>query len=81
MDDESWEQAQVESSLKDFKRLIESYGDDFFREGLRKYVKGTGLGISITKRDKWLEQAGSVEGDEVPEGWDGTVKPVIIDDF
>lgn len=81
MDDDAWEQVQIETATKDFGRLIERYGDDLFREALRKYVKGTGLGISITKRNNWLEQAGSVKGDEVPEGWDGTVVPVIDNDF
>jgi len=81
LDNETWEEAQIQNAIRDFGRLIDRYGDDYFREGLRKYVKGTGLGISINKRNKWLEQAGSVEGDEVPEGWDGTVTPVIEDTF
>jgi hypothetical protein len=81
MDDDAWEQVQIETATKDFGRLIERYGDDCFREALRKYVKGTGLGVSITKRNNWLEQAGSIKGDEVPQGWDGTVVPVIDNDF
>ena len=45
-------------------RLVERYGEDFFREGLRKAVRGTDLGVKISQRNKWLEQVGSVKGDE-----------------
>jgi hypothetical protein len=81
MDNDAWEKEQIETAARDLGRLIERYGDDYFREGLRKHVKGAGLGVSITKRSNWLEQAGSVEGEEVPEDWDGTVTPLMEDAF
>ncbi|WP_237703925.1 hypothetical protein [Shewanella sp. HN-41] len=63
-DDENREQELIEAATKDFNRLIERYDPDIFREGLRKLTRGMGLGISISKRDKWLEQAGSVQGSD-----------------
>jgi len=80
MDDDEWEKAQIDSAMSDFRKMIERYGDDFFREALRKQVKASGLGITITKRKSWLGQAGSVEGDEVPNDWGGMVSPALVED-
>jgi hypothetical protein len=63
-DSDEWEQAQIKNAVGDISRLVERYGEDYFREGLRKAVRGTALGVSISQRGKWLEQAGSVKGDE-----------------
>ena len=80
-DDETWVEAQLKGAMNDITRLITSYGDDCFREALRTKVRATGLGISITKRNAWLGQAGSVKGNDVPEGWDGSVPSIVEDDF
>jgi hypothetical protein len=61
---DEWEQAQIQNAANDMSGLVDRYGEDFFREGLRKAARGSGLGVSISKRSKWLKQAGSVEGDE-----------------
>lgn len=63
IDDADREKELIESASTDISKIIERYGEDFFREGLRKYVRQSGLGISITKRDKWLQEAGSMGGD------------------
>ena len=81
LDDEAWEASQVNGVKSDLAKLIDIYGDDFFREGFRKHIKGSGLGISITNRNKWLEQAGSVENDNMPEDWDGSSPISAVEDF
>lgn len=58
-----WEQLKIQEVSDSISRLLEDIGEDFFREGLKKAVKGSGLGVSVTLRKKWLEQAGAVEGD------------------
>ncbi|OEE69238.1 ParB N-terminal domain-containing protein [Enterovibrio norvegicus] len=80
MDNEEWQKHQINSVEERINRLLKDYDEDFFREGLRKAVIGSGLGISVSKRSKWLEQAGSVEADEVPEDWDRTKVDIIEDD-
>ncbi|WP_434927977.1 hypothetical protein [Shewanella sp. HL-SH2] len=63
-DSDEWQQMKIKEAAVDMSRLVERYREDIFREGLRKAVRGAGLGITISQRNKWLEQAGSVEGDE-----------------
>tara|TARA_R110001583_G_scaffold130124_1_gene281921 strand:+ start:6119 stop:7057 length:939 start_codon:yes stop_codon:yes gene_type:complete len=63
-DGDEWERTQIKNAANDMSRLVERYGEDFFREGLRKAVRGTDLGVKISQRNKWLEQVGSVKGDE-----------------
>ncbi|HCG5283740.1 TPA: hypothetical protein NJZ47_001634 [Vibrio parahaemolyticus] len=72
MDNDEWEQHQIKGVSNDISRILDTYGADYFREGLRKAVKGNGLGVSVSLRSKWLEQAGAVEGDGAPEGWDSS---------
>lgn len=79
INNDEWEQYQVKSASADFKRLLDRYGEDYFREGLRKAVKGYGLGISVSLRSKWLEQAGAVEGDDAPEDWDPSMALIDSD--
>ncbi|HCG6987950.1 TPA: hypothetical protein NJ318_005412 [Vibrio parahaemolyticus] len=73
MNNDEWEQHQIKGASNDISRILETYGADYFREGLRKAVKGTGLGVSVSLRRKWLEQAGAVEGNDAPEGWDSSM--------
>ncbi|WP_299665062.1 hypothetical protein [uncultured Psychromonas sp.] len=63
-DEENRERELIESNAKDVARLIERYDPDIFREGLRKAVRGLELGISVSSRKKWLEQAGAVRGSD-----------------
>jgi len=63
-DDENRERELIESNAKDLARLIERYDPDIFREGLRKAVRGLELGISVSSRKKWLEQAGAIRGSD-----------------
>ncbi|HAS6962851.1 TPA: hypothetical protein I7303_24175 [Vibrio parahaemolyticus] len=72
LNNDEWEKHQIKGASDGISRLLETYGEDYFREGLRKAVKGTGLGVSISLRSKWLEQAGAVEGNDAPEGWDSS---------
>ncbi|WP_233997984.1 hypothetical protein [Pseudoalteromonas sp. T1lg10] len=65
----------IEDTYSKIDSLIESVGEDNFREALRKTARGSTLGISITRRDKWLEQAGTLASDEVPDNWDGSSVP------
>ncbi|WP_244813340.1 hypothetical protein [Vibrio sp. B1FLJ16] len=62
MDDEDWERKQIEDASKSISRLVKFFGEDIFREGLRKVTRGSQLGISISQRSKWLEQAGTIGG-------------------
>lgn len=72
MNENEWEQHQIKGVTDTLSRILDQYGEDYFREGLRKAVKGSGLGISVSLRSKWLEQAGAVEGDDAPEAWDAS---------
>jgi hypothetical protein len=58
-----WEQLKIQEVSDAISRLLGDLGEDFFREGLRKAARGSGLGVTVTLRKKWLEQAGAVEGD------------------
>lgn len=75
MDNEEYRQHLIEEAYAKIDSLIESVGEDNFREALRKTARGSTLGISITRRDKWLEQAGTLASDEVPDNWDGSSVP------
>ncbi|TKB46864.1 hypothetical protein FCL40_16955 [Ferrimonas sediminicola] len=72
MNNDEWEQHQIKGASEAVSRLVAQYGEDYFREGLRKAVKGLGLGVSVTLRNKWLEEAGAMEGDEAPQDWDSS---------
>ena len=75
MDNEEYRHYLIEEAYTKIDSLIESVGEDNFREALRKTARGSTLGISITRRDKWLEQAGTLESDEAPDNWDGVSIP------
>lgn len=70
MNDHEWREFQIEGAKERINKLLKDYDEDCFREGLRRAVIGSGLGISVSKRSKWLEQAGAVEANEAPEDWD-----------
>ena len=72
MDNEEYEKFIIEDTSKKLKKLVEQIGEDYFREALRKVVRGTTIDVSISNRKKWLERQGAVSGDERPEDWDGT---------
>mgnify|MGYP000586444681 CR=1 FL=1 len=73
--DEEYRQHLIQEVYAKIDSIIESVGEDAFREGLRKKARGSTLGISITKRDNWLKQAGTLESDNRPDNWDGTSLP------
>ncbi|WP_462177948.1 hypothetical protein [Pseudoalteromonas gelatinilytica] len=75
MDNEEYRHHLIQEAYAKIDSLIESVGEDNFREALRKTARASTLGISITRRDKWLEQAGTIESDEVPDSWDGASVP------
>lgn len=62
--DSEWDALRINEVSTAINRLIENLGEDYFREGLRKSVKGLELGVSVSLRKKWLQQAGSIEGSE-----------------
>ena len=62
--DSEWDAYRINEVSTTIDRLIENLGEDYFREGLRKSVKGLNLGVSVSLRKKWLQQAGSIEGSE-----------------
>ncbi|HAS6182208.1 TPA: hypothetical protein I7160_02230 [Vibrio vulnificus] len=80
MSDDEYEKFMINSVKDRITKILNDHGEDIFREGLRKAVLGSGLGISVSKRSQWLKQAGSVERDEVPDGWDSSKVAAIEDD-
>ena len=58
-----WEQLRIQEVSDSISRLLKDIGEDFFRKGLKKAVRGLGLGVTVSLREKWLEQSGAVESD------------------
>jgi hypothetical protein len=79
-DDEQWEQKQIKDVSNSISRLIEFFGEDIFREGLRKVTRGSQLGISISQRSKWLEQAGTIEG-SIQDKNSGNKAPNVTENY
>jgi hypothetical protein len=73
--DEEYRIHLIQEAYAKIDSLIELVGEDNFREALRKTARGSTLGISITRRDKWLEQDGTLKSDEAPDNWDGVSLP------
>ncbi|HCM1570084.1 TPA: hypothetical protein N2955_002057 [Vibrio parahaemolyticus] len=80
LDDEKWEQQQIKDVSNSLSRLITFYGEDIFREGLRKVTRGSQLGISISQRNKWLDQVGSIEGC-IQDKNDGIKAPDLVENY
>ncbi|EIK0773200.1 TPA: hypothetical protein KDY13_001606 [Vibrio parahaemolyticus] len=79
-DDEQWEQKQIKDVSKSISRLVEFFGEDIFREGLRKFARGSQLGISISQRSKWLEKAGTIEG-SIQDKNSGNKAPNVTENY
>lgn len=82
MDNEEWQNHQISSVSEKITNIIKNFGEDHFREGLRQAVKGNALGVSISRRNKWLEQVGSIDSNEAPDDWErAKVEIIEYDDF
>lgn len=82
MDNEEYEKYIIEDTSNKLSKIIEQIGEDYFREALRKTVRGTTMDVSISNRKRWLEKEGAVSGDARPEDWDGTSSVELeLDDF
>ncbi|HHX8585239.1 TPA: hypothetical protein ACVO3D_003706 [Vibrio diabolicus] len=84
-EDNEWEKHQIKDASNKLSRLIEAYGEDVFREGLRKAVRGYQgyqLDISVSQRKKWRDKNGITEDSLKCENPDFSSKTIAdIDDF
>ncbi|GAA5191487.1 ParB/Srx family N-terminal domain-containing protein [Ferrimonas gelatinilytica] len=67
LSDDELERKQRDIIQRNVAKMVDYYGADLFREALRRAVAGTGLGISVSKRDSWLAEEGNVSGSDAPD--------------